>query len=105
MLSIMNYTLAAHLKTLETFVVFYCTCCITLLCDAGGVRVCVRVCCNSQMLISALSNRFEYPGTLSLRSSPAKYECNGKRRGKTLACEMRYNRRTDQRYSPSRARR
>lgn len=81
MLSIMNYTLAAHLKTLETFVVFYCTCCITLLCDAGGVRVCVRVCCNSQMLISALSNRFEYPGTFVSQIEPSKVRMQRKTQG------------------------
>ena len=44
MLNIMNYTLAVHLKMLETFVVFYYTCCITVLCDAGDLCVCVCVC-------------------------------------------------------------
>lgn len=36
---IMNYTLTVDLKRLETFVVLYCTCCITVLCDAGSVCV------------------------------------------------------------------
>lgn len=85
MLNIMSYTFTVHLKGLETFVVFYCTCCITVLCDAGSVCVVPAVI----QLTSALWNQFLYPGTLSLGSSPAKYRCKEKHRGKTRACERK----------------